>query len=1056
MRTSSMRDVFVFATTYFLAQQLAFFLSPSTSVLVAVIWPAAGIGLTAFLISERKTWPIMSITLFLVGVLANLMAHRPLLASLGFMSANILESLAGAWLIQTFCGKHVKFNQVRDVVLLTVSAILINASTATIGAATAHFISQEKFFDFWKTWWVADALGLLLITPILVKLIHLIKLNNKIEDFSWTKILETVLFFVVWITVARLTFPSNGVQHDGGFPYMLIALLAWPAVRLGQIEVMVALLILSGIALTGYGVLTGPTRWGGESFAERLLLTQIFLAFTSGTGLLLATSQHETKKIKNTIQNIQRQIKEAQHIGQIGDFIFDLKRGVWDGGSELNELLGIDANYPKDIQGWLMLIGPSHREQMQMAIQRSTEYHEPLNLKCPMKQPGNKSTLWIHVYATVKNDFNGMADRLVGIYFDISTRIQMEQELAESKANFKSYFEMSTIGMCVTSPEKGWLEVNDHLCHMLGRNKEELKQLTWAELTHPDDLETDLKLFESVLTNKIDSYQLDKRFIKKDGDILYTTLCVTCNRNPDQTVNYIIASLLDITEQKIREQKYQTLFSMSYDALMTVEPPSWKFTSANPACVKLFGSRDEADFITRAPWEFSPEHQPDGLLSADKAKSMIEIAMRDGHHTFVWTHRNLKGEDFVAMVSLTKMELASKSFLQATVRDISKEQKAEQEKKQIQAQLFHSSKLASIGTLAAGVAHEINNPLAIISGYVEISRKKCTDICQHGNPDRLQKIQVAANRILKIVKGLRTYSRTDTDLLESVDIHTCIDETMSLVQTMLENESIKVKKHLNAHQFIIPANSGQLQQVIMNLLVNAKDALEKQTDATIWITTLNEEDNIVLEISDNGSGMPEQILTRIFDPFFTTKDPGKGTGLGLSVSSTIIASFGGTLTVKSAPDAGTTFKISLPLFHKKKTSLVPDSLIDHNFSVAGKVLIIDDEEGIREMLGMYLNSFGLDVTMAENGEAAYKLISKEKFDYIFADLLMPIMSGEQLIQKLNGENLARDSKFFIITGDNISEHNLAPTNLLKQRASGFIQKPFQKADLINSFKLSMT
>ncbi|HAZ13828.1 MAG: hypothetical protein A2X86_14465 [Bdellovibrionales bacterium GWA2_49_15] len=363
---------------------------------------------------------------------------------------------------------------------------------------------------------------------------------------------------------------------------------------------------------------------------------------------------------------------------------------------------------------------------------------------------------------------------------------------------------------------------------------------------------------------------------------------------------------------KESEERHRTLFSMSSDALSTLAPPSWCFTTCNPASVKLFGARDEVDFITRPPWEYSPELQPDGRLSSEKAQEMIEIAMRDGNHFFEWKHKRLSGQEFFASVTLTRVELSSKRFLQATVHDISEQKATEREKQMVQAQLLHSSKLASIGTLAAGVAHEINNPLMIIAGYVEIMEGKFRKNGAPGDLEVIEKIKNAMKRIVKIVNSLRLYAREDNDKIEQVDIHACIQETLVLIKEIYDKENVKLETHFHAQDFLTKANTGKLQQVLLNIISNAKDALNGSSQGIIGITTKNGEDCTVVEIADNGAGIPKHLSEKIFDPFFTTKEPGKGTGLGLSICHTIVRSFGGTISVDSQPGRGTTFRISLP------------------------------------------------------------------------------------------------------------------------------------------------
>jgi PAS domain S-box-containing protein len=378
----------------------------------------------------------------------------------------------------------------------------------------------------------------------------------------------------------------------------------------------------------------------------------------------------------------------------------------------------------------------------------------------------------------------------------------------------------------------------------------------------------------------------------------------------------------DITEQKLAgarlfesEERHRALFQLSRDALMVLYPPSWTFTDANPSTVEMFGSATKAAFCARASWEVSPERQPDGRLSAEKAKEMIDMAVLVGVSHFDWMHMNFAGRQFPCVVTLMRMESAGKQFLQARVRDVTDLKNAERKAAMAQTQLLHSEKLASIGTLAAGVAHEINNPLTIVAGMSAILDKRMKKVvATESLPELLtllDKLRAAADRIGKIVNGLRQYARLDTEDISKVDLHKAIDDTLNLIRPIYSKGGLSIETDFASAGGVIDGNGGKLQQVLVNLLSNSKDATEGRADALIRIETADEGESVVLRFSDNGSGIAPHHLATIFDAFFTTKDPGKGTGLGLSISHAIIESFGGTISVESEIGKGTTFIIRL-------------------------------------------------------------------------------------------------------------------------------------------------
>ena len=296
----------VIALAYFFAHQVAF-LFPDAGKVLAAVWPAGGIGLAALLLSPRRLWPAIATTLFVAGNTANLLDGRPLVNSLGYMTANVLESLACALFILRWCGEHVTFTRVKDILALLCAATLVNAATALLGAGTAALTTAAPFWSFWGTWWVADGLGILLVAPLIVTFRGFERANlirHKRQAF------EGGLFIVIWVAAAWLAFQPPDARHVFTLqPYMLIALLAWPALRLGQRGVTFTLILLTLRVVTSPVVTVGPLLWGGSNPAERLLLAQIYLACVGLAGLLLAASYAETTTAERTSRENQARLR---------------------------------------------------------------------------------------------------------------------------------------------------------------------------------------------------------------------------------------------------------------------------------------------------------------------------------------------------------------------------------------------------------------------------------------------------------------------------------------------------------------------------------------------------------------------------------------------------------------------------------------------------------------------------------------------------------------------------------------------------------------------------
>ncbi len=372
------------------------------------------------------------------------------------------------------------------------------------------------------------------------------------------------------------------------------------------------------------------------------------------------------------------------------------------------------------------------------------------------------------------------------------------------------------------------------------------------------------------------------------------------------------------------------------------------------------------------------------------------------------------------------------------VKEITLQKQIEEEKKQIQKQLLMTAKLASVGELAAGIGHEINNPLTSISGNLDMIKEHLISL---GSDDsRINKIlenqEIACDRIAKIVQGLRTYVRSDSDIIETLDLNELTVKTIDFLKVIYQKEGINLSFTTHNERLFFDGNSGKFQQVLINLLSNAKDAILNQKNKNITIETLPLKDHCVLRISDSGIGISVENQSRIFDTFFTTKPTGQGTGLGLSIVKNIIESIGGKIHFSSTIGIGTTFTISIPKSNKK-LELPKDESIELTLKkINKKILIVDDEEDIREILRNYFSDLGLDIFEAASGQTALEIFQTEKIDFVVTDLTMPGMNGKELIRKISKDHKFQ-GKIFVTTGV------IAPS-LDDLPVSGVLNRPFNR------------
>ncbi|MCM2278108.1 MAG: ATP-binding protein [Oligoflexia bacterium] len=364
------------------------------------------------------------------------------------------------------------------------------------------------------------------------------------------------------------------------------------------------------------------------------------------------------------------------------------------------------------------------------------------------------------------------------------------------------------------------------------------------------------------------------------------------------------------------------------------------------------------------------------------------------------------------------------SGLQDHARELSsrldESRESEASREETRKQMLHTSKMASVGELATGVAHEINNPLQILRGqltwfYDEFQRRA---ILNDELRTMLDRQATALNRIHSIVSGLTHYARPTGPTAEVFDANQAIEETLSLIEHLYRKRGITLDIRLQAPIPLIEGHVGQFSQIVMNLLSNARDALEGRPDGIIRIETENREDRFVLTVSDTGAGIAPEHLPRIFDAYFTTKGSNRGTGLGLSLTSSFVRQFNGRIDVKSEPGAGTAFRIDLPVIGCAATGApaVPEAPPrEYRFRKA-RILILDDERDVGDILRYILAEHGLDIDVFEKAGAALEALRSAPYDVVISDYHMPGMTGDQFIRQAR-EISGEKTHFLLITGN---------------------------------------
>lgn len=358
--------------------------------------------------------------------------------------------------------------------------------------------------------------------------------------------------------------------------------------------------------------------------------------------------------------------------------------------------------------------------------------------------------------------------------------------------------------------------------------------------------------------------------------------------------------------------------------------------------------------------------------------------------------------------------------------------------------LLQSEKLAAVGQLISGIAHELNNPLTGVVGWTQylLSQPLSKDVAHH-----LATINEQALRASKIVQNLLTFSRQHKPEQRMVNLNEILDSTLALRSYELRVNNVVVERDYATDLPDVAVDPHQIQQVILNLIINAEQAmLSHQGSGKLTVGTEQQQGKVVISVQDNGPGIPPDLRNKIFDPFFTTKPIGVGTGLGLSISFGIVQEHGGRIWAEDGGGPGAKFLIELPI------SQVAAATAPHTFVAPTKkagpqkptVLVVDDEESVRDLLHIVLEEMAMHVEMASNGEEALALASRRRYNLIVSDLKMPGLSGSEFYEKLHATLGARTPRFMFVTGDVLSTET---REFLESSNSLCVLKPFDLRDV---------
>ena len=638
-----------------------------------------------------------------------------------------------------------------------------------------------------------------------------------------------------------------------------------------------------------------------------------------------------------------------------------------------------------------------------------------------------------------------------------SSQLKWAQEAAkENKQKFWLLFEAKVIGAFIIDAEtRKVVLANEAAARIYGFDSpEEVIGKNPLDFASAEEKPRVAKIIAEDMFEK-DLRQLnDFRTISRDGREVWISAVGMRTEYEGRLAGLIV--FMDITERKqveqaLREseQRYRLLLESVNEPIMTTDSQG-RILTWNKGAETTFGYSAE-EIIGKPVTALWPESHRDRF--PDAIETMAQSAKAAGiRKTFEAIGRRKDGSEFPAELSLSSWESGGEILFTVIVRDVTEQKRAERERRELEQRAHLASRLAAVGEMAAGIAHEINNPLTSVIGFADLlMRKKLPEDVMKD----LKIVNDSARRVGDIVRRLLTFARQYRPERSLVNINEVIENTLQMRAYELETGSIKVITELDLDLPVTMADAGQLQQVFLNLIINAEHEMTAAHGrGNLLIKTEGVDNTIRISFKDDGPGIPKENLERIFEPFFTTRRVGEGTGLGLSLCHGIISDHNGRIYAESEPGKGATFIVELPVVSKEKEVKPAESeVVEAREAATARILVVDDEPAITQFLKRVLIDEGYEVKTIDNAEAALKLIESERYSLILLDIKLPGMSGFELYEHLDKLDKSLTRRVAFITGDVLATNT---KNFLSRTRAPYFTKPFDIDRLKREIKRLLT
>ena len=653
---------------------------------------------------------------------------------------------------------------------------------------------------------------------------------------------------------------------------------------------------------------------------------------------------------------------------------------------------------------------------------------------------------------TFQSDASDMAMNEIDKKLDIisvSSEHPAAEDLHQGEKRFRTVFDAAPLGIAIADAKGYFIEANEAFFRLLGYSQNEIKKLTFMDITHPDDRPETIRLSKKALDGENNSYQTEKRYLKQNGDYLWGIVRTTAIKDQHGNLQYWLALIEDITEHKAAKEALKKTGKRYRNILESIEEGYFEvdlkgnFTFFNDQVCGITGyPRQELMGMNNRQYT-SPETARRMFKTFNQifktgtsAKiTKYEIIRKDG------TRKTLE----VSAALMRDLEDTPIGF-RGILRDATERIQAEKDRKRLESQVQHAQKMEAIGTLAGGIAHDFNNLLMGFQGNISLMLMDLVE--DHPHCEFLHNMERYVKRGSELTRQILGFARGGKYQVKTTILNDLIHKSADMFSRT--KKEITIHKKFQDDLWSVEVDQGQIEQVLLNLFVNAWQAMPGGGSLFLETENVTLEENdydkpyaisagryVRISVSDTGIGMDKATQERIFEPFFTTKDVGRGTGLGLASTYGIIKNHNGIINVYSEKGHGTTFRIYIPASTKQVIKEKPRPEVAQGGTET--ILLVDDEDMVADIGKDMLEKLGYTVLVAASGAEALTIFdtNRNEVKLVILDMIMPDMSGGETFNRLKA--IKPDAKILLSSGYSL---NGRATKIMKRGCNGFIQKPF--------------